>query len=904
VKAGCRLVRPISSAVVPVAVLPSLVWTAGADRAATASYEVVAFDWLLREVVTRAGARRGSLANPAQPWLDRLAGIDALAVVGVRLDTLDDLRAVYGYLLEPAWRLGLKLLVECDQRLSQLDPARFVDPGFDHPYTLERALHAATRIWRQDAPAHDAVDPAPVSPLDAEQRQAVGGRAGTVQIIAPAGSGKTTVLIERVRELLRRGVPPNRILATTFNRAAGAELQERLGAAGVRGVQARTFHSLGLAVLREEGLVRAGGPGTASANQWKRLCALAARDTGTWIEVNDARTRVSDIKLTLLATPEEFAAGHTRAFADGETLARIYAHYERAQAERGVNDFDDMVMLAVRALREDDQRRARWQARFSHVLVDEYQDIEPAQELLVRILAAPEDELFCVGDDDQTLYGFRRASVRRTLDLDLAYPGLRRVALAHNYRCPPEIVIASRRLIDHNVVRFEKTIEPDPAREAVRAIALHEYDTAADAAARVATRLLRSTRGEIVVLARTTNLLRTVALACAARGVKISAPPGVFEASQSREAIEAYVRLCADPGRARAEDVSLVCRTPNRGLPFETAASVAEQLQAGRTFTESFVDLAADARQRQKLDLGGRVLDGLAAITDARRFVRTLRTVGGLDAHFAEHDAGGTEQIELEVLEQAELEATGMTVAAYGDLLAERTGALQAIRDDEHGIELATIHGAKGRQWPRVELFGGEEGQLPHAKALEVTDAQREAGEGEEAERRLAYVAFTRARDRLTISASGGTSSRFLLEAGLEPKRPYTPPPPPRKAAPPASTTLRDATVAPKPLHEDPDVARGLGQATRTGLTDALRAAGGRGTALEVAALAIEQDLIGVKTRSDRLTVKVLFGALRDLDGEERAAAIEAAAVRPTAIVERLDVGARRRIVKQLRSLV
>ena len=864
---------------------------------------MVEFDWLLREVVARAGARRGSLANPAQPWLDRLAELDALAVLGVRLNTLDDLRAFYGYVLEPAWRLGLSLLVECDQRLSQLDLKRFIDPEFDHPYTLERALNAATRIWRRDAPTHDAVDPAPVSPLDAEQRRAVGARAGTLQIIAPAGSGKTTVLIERVRELLRRGVPPSAILATTFNRAASIELQERLSAAGVRAVQARTFHSLGLGLLREEGLGRPGGPGTASANQWKRFCALAARDTGTWIEVNDARARVSDIKLDLLATPEEFAARHTRAFADGETLARIYAHYERAQTERGVNDFDDMVMLAVRALREDPERRARWQARFTHVLVDEYQDIEPAQELLVRILAAPEDELFCVGDDDQTLYGFRRASVRRTLDLDLAYPGLQRVALAHNYRCPPEIVVASRRLIDHNVVRFAKTIEPDPERDAVRAIALHEYDEAADGAARVATRLLRSRRGEIVVLARTTNLLRTVALACASRGVKISAPPSVFEASEAREAIEAYVRLCAAPAEARADDVTLVCRKPNRGLPFETAASVAEQLQAGRTFTESLADLAADARQRSKLDLSGRVLDGLTTITDARHFVRTLRTVGGLDAYFAEHDSGGTEQIELEVLAQAELEATGMTVGAYGDLLAERTGALQAIRDDEHGIELATIHGAKGRQWPRVELFGGEEGQLPHARALEVTDAERNDGEGEEAERRLAYVAFTRARDRLTISASGGTASRFLLEAGLTPKHPYVPPPPPREA-PRRVAAPRVETVAPKPLHEDPDIARGLGQAARAGLTDALRAAGDRATALEVAALAIEQDLIGVKTRSDRLTVKVLFAALRGLDGDERTAAIEAAGVRPTAIVDRLDVGARRRLVKQLRALV
>jgi superfamily I DNA/RNA helicase len=868
---------------VTTAALPSLVWTAAADPALLRGYEIVRFDWLRREVVAaarRASGQRDSLANPAQPWLDRLAQVDALAVTGVRLESVEELHALHAYVLEPAWRAGLKLLVECDQRLSQLDPATFRDPA----YTLERALYAAAKVWRPDrGQVSGGVEP--VSALDAEQRRAVGARAGTVQIIAPAGSGKTTVLIERVRELLRRGVAPERILATTFNRAARAELQERLTAAGVRAVQARTFHSLGRMLLREEGLGRPGEPGSASPNQWKRFCALAARDTGTWVEVADARARVSDIKLALLATPAEFARRHARAYPDGETLARIYAHYEHAQAERGVNDFDDMVMLAVRALREHDELRARWQARFTHVLVDEYQDIEPAQELLVRILAAPQDELFCVGDDDQTLYGFRRASVRRTLDLDLAYPGLERIALAHNYRCPPEIVTASRRLIGHNRVRFPKTIEPDPARPPGRPIALNEYETAEDGATRVVSRLASSRRGEIVVLARTTHLLRTVALACAARGIRISAPARVFEAADAHEAIEAYVRLCAAPLEARADDVAIVFRRPNRGLPFERAASVTEQLRAGRTFAESVADLAAGDRQRAKLESGGRLLDRLAAIADARRFIQLLRTSGGLDEHFAEHDSGGTEQIELEVLDQAEREAAGTSLAEYRTLLAERAEALRAIRDDEHGIELATIHGAKGRQWPRVELFGGEEGQLPHARALDVTAAERAAGEGEEAERRLAYVAFTRASERLTITVARAAASRFLTEAGLEPKRPYVSPATTREPSAPARPAK---AAAPKPLHEDPGIDRGLREASRSGLAGALRRTPDRQVAVELAAVAIERELAG-----ETLTVGELCEVLRT----------DALGLRPTALVGRLDTGARRRLIRQLRSL-
>jgi superfamily I DNA/RNA helicase len=866
-----------------IAALPTLAWEAAADREALGGYEAVDFEWLKRAVIEparRSGGERTTLANPAQAWLDRLRGLDALAVLGVRLRTPDDLAALHGYVLEPAWRAGTKLLIECPERLTKLDPAYFADPQFEYAHTLERALHAATQLWRGD-------------PVE-----------GTVQVIAPAGSGKTTALIERVVELLRRGVPAGRILGTTFNRDAGVELSERLAAAGVRSVEARTFHSLGLWLLREEGLTRPGGVRQLSLNQWKRLCALAARDTGTWVEAADARASISDIKLGRLATAREFRrdAGEV---ADGETIARIYALYEAQQVEQGVNDFDDMVMLAVRALRADPQLRARWQGRFSHVLVDEYQDIEPAQELLVRILAAPEDALYCVGDEDQTLYGWRRASVRRMIELDLAYPGLERVSLPHNYRCPPEIVAASARLIGHNRIRFPKTIEPAPGRGACGrdTIVLHQPATQAAGAVRVANALRSSSRGEIVVLARTTNLLRTVALACADRGIRISAPEAVFEPRGARLALEAYLRLCGSPRDARGDDVALACRAPNRGLPYQTEEEVAELLRDGFSFTESLDALEIDHRQRIKLASAGGVLDALATIADAGRFIGYLRGAGGLDAYFAEHEAafGDTEQVELEALEQAQAEAAGKTVAQYSALLASRTDALRAIRDDEHGIELTTIHRAKGRQWPHVQLFACDEYQLPHHRALDVTDAERAAGEGIEAERRLAYVAFTRAQNSLTLTATGAAASRFLSEAGLEPDQPYQAPPerlPARERAP-----ARSATPAVH-AHADPKVAKALGEAERVGLSYALRTAPDRETALEVAATAIERRLVGERTTSERMTVTKLFAAVEQLSDGERAAALDAARVRnDQTLVGRLDVGGQRLLVKTLRGL-
>jgi hypothetical protein len=508
------------------------------------------------------------------------------------------------------------------------------------------------------------------------------------------------------------------------------------------------------------------------------------------------------------------------------------------------------------------------------VLVDEYQDIEPAQELLVRILAAPQDGFFCVGDEDQTLYGWRRASVRRIIDLDLAYPGLQRISLAHNYRCPKEVVDASRQLIEHNKVRFPKPIHANPDRPNSdgEPLQLHEHASQPHAAAEIAGVLAGRRRNEIVVLARTTNLLRTTALACADLGVKISAPEPVFEPHGARGALEAYLRLCGEPEQAQPDDIALVCRAPSRGLPFGTEERVAISLHGGLAFIESLAGVPANDRQRARLEDAGRILDALAAITDARRFIAYLRGPGGLDAYFTDYEQafGATEKIELEVLEQAQRDAAGKTVAEYGELVRARSDALLAIRDDENGIELTTIHRAKGRQWPEVHLFGCEEAQLPHQRALDVGEQERAAGEGLEAERRLAYVAFTRAQETLVIHTTETAPSRFLSEAGLAPTRPYGSPAPVVVASGPRPPRL------PKRVGNGP-VAGVLSEAHRIGLAYGLRTAPSRTVALEAAAVAVEQRLVGPSTASTRMSVAAMLDAIEELSSSERAAVLRAA---------------------------
>jgi superfamily I DNA/RNA helicase len=719
---------------------------------------------------------------------------------------------------------------------------------------------------------------------------------GVVQVIAPAGSGKTTVLVERVRELIRRGASADRILCMTFNAAAATELTHRLTAAGVTSVAAATFHRTGRAILVAEGLLR-GELKRRTPAQWRRLCAIAMRQSGehgVWIEPPDARAWVADLKLGRLLDPAQW-----RAIAPddprSQTLARLYELYEDGLRDDGGHDFDDHIFLAVRALRRDAGLRARWQARFDRVLVDEYQDIEPAQELLVQILAAPQDSLFTVGDEDQVLYGWRRASAARLVTLDQVYPGLRRVALATNYRCPVDVVVRSARLIAFNRLRFPKPIGPAPGRSDGRAtIETTLLESTQATAAHAAAELGRSSRGEIVVLARTTRLLRFVAEACVPPGVKIDAPAEVFDARGAPAAIEAHLRLACDPRTASPDDIVTVLRSPSRGLPPAAEHVVAEHLHASASWRRALDGLGRDER---RLAEAATVLDRLRRIDQAGQFVRFLRTTGGLDGHFAEHDqtTGGAEQVALEQLQDAERDARGRTVAGYAAHVQAKRDALLAIRDETDGIELTTIHRAKGREWPTVIVFGFDADQLPHKRALDVSPELAAAGEGIEAERRVAYVALTRAKDRLVVLATRGAESPFLWDAGLV-ERPSPPQPPPTPAPPGRPSTQRARPPA-GPL------GKAINDITRVGAGYAVRNSPSRSVGLRVAAWALRGNLVNAENAGATVTVRSLVGEVPGISDAQIAAAIDRSGAPADELVRRLPAIRRGALAAELERL-
>ena len=347
--------------------------------------------------------------------------------------------------------------------------------------------------------------------LAPDQRDAATAPLGPVLCVAPAGSGKTTTLVTRVAWLVAAaGANPASIAAITFNTRAAEELRARLDPAlaplGVApgAVRVRTFHALGLEILHDAGL----GPELRARDPVLRR-ACPDMDAAARRRLDGAFSRLKlDLGLTAANVARDPAPG---------PVARAFLAYEAALAASGGIDFDDLVALALRHLEADATLLERWRSRCAHLLVDEVQDVDASQLRLALLLAAPANRIFLVGDDDQSIYGWRLADVRRVLGLAAALPGLRRLDLEVNYRCPAPVVEAAVRLVEHNAERFAKRVRPRPG--AVGGLILAPARTARDPARemRVAARVLDgwpADGGTRAILARTRReLLPAAALA-------------------------------------------------------------------------------------------------------------------------------------------------------------------------------------------------------------------------------------------------------------------------------------------------------------------------------------------------------------------------------------------------------
>ena len=522
--------------------------------------------------------------------------------------------------------------------------------------------------------------------LDEDQRSAAEAGDGPLQIVAPAGSGKTTTLIARLAVLLDRGVEASQIAVMTFNRDAAAELTDRIGARLVptmpeaASVEVRTFHALGRQILLAAGDTVQVVPDRLPLLRRARRQVAAGR--GISLDEIPGLDRLED---HLGANPEP---------PSGDPIVDDVVRRYRALLDlQGATDFDQLVFGAVDRLRRDPALCATWQRRFRHLLVDEFQDIDPAQLQLVEILAQPEDNLCVVGDDDQTIYAWRRADVRRMLDFPSRHPGCRRVILSTNYRCPPEVVRAATRLVGVNQERVSKRIlatprSPDPRR--VRTWLIRTPDAGDELARRVAA-----------------------------------------AASQDHPA--------AILGRTRSELGPYLMALLRAGIPHATAVPAPIE-------SPSVAALVEDLR---RASAPGPPFHLLRAIRAARRWQRTdPEDALGDDDHAALDAALGW---------AAWHQHADAFLAAH-DAARDR---LQRLRDPGAPLEVTTIHGSKGREWDTVAIVGFEEDRLPNRRSiLQAVDPARALEE----ERRLAYVAVTRARQRLILAYDPARPSPFLAE--------------------------------------------------------------------------------------------------------------------------------------------
>ena len=560
-----------------------------------------------------------------------------------------------------------------------------------------------------DRLAHPSVA-ARLAALSADQRAAATAPPGPVLCVAPAGSGKTTTLVARVAWLVDGGIDPATIAAITFNRRAAEELEARLADAlaplesPAGGVRVRTFHALGREILRDAG--RPVEPLVDRARMLRRLFPTA--DAGYRSRLDDA---ISRRKLDPDGRRARGPAPGTADVADTAIDAAIDT-YERAVGRTGGLDFDDLVAGALRVLDHEPGVLAHWRARCAHLLVDEVQDVDASQLRLALLLASPAHRIFLVGDDDQSIYGWRLADVRRVLGLAATLPGLRRVDLVTNRRCPPVVVERAVRLVEHNRERFAKDVRAAP-----------------------------NARGRLVVAAEGADEETTL------RRVVASWPDDGTHAILARTNRELLAGLA----------VAL-----EEGIPFR-----ADRLP--ELATDPRVDALLDGAARADAGLppGARVL--VAARRIATEAARAASVAGARPIHQRDDDhsdpAGeDDDRGPLDTIAAAVLGwlARRGTLEATAAAVAEARTRLAALRRDDAALTLATAHSTKGLEFDDVAVVGMSEGRFPSARTL--ADAS-DPGRALEEERRLAYVAWTRARRSLTLICDPGAPSRFLREA-------------------------------------------------------------------------------------------------------------------------------------------
>ncbi len=633
--------------------------------------------------------------------------------------------------------------------------------------------------WTDDLPRPDDL----LEGLNDPQRRAVTHRGTPMLVVAGAGSGKTRVLTHRVAHLIATGdATPWEILAITFTNKAADEMRERLvklvGPVAKR-MWVSTFHAACVRILRSHA-DRLGYRRSFTIYDdadSRRLVEHVMRD----LNIDAKKLPSRSVQAAISGAKSELAdasafAGSARSVFE-RRMADIYQEYEQRLASASAMDFDDLLLLTVKLLRQAPDVLASYQQRFKHVLVDEFQDTNRAQNEIVLLLAAEHRNICVVGDSDQSIFGWRGADIRNIFEFEEAFPDAAVIPLEQNYRSTKTILDAANAVIANNLTRLPKELWTDgePGAPIVRYRAEDEYDEAVWVATEIGR--LREFEGldygDVAVFYRTNAQSRALEeeLVRAAVSYKVVGGTRFYDRREVKDLL-AYLRLLANP----SDEVSArrVVNVPRRGVG---DTSVDKLARFARANSLSFADALARGTEA---GLTGKAARGAAELgvllDDLRRMVETGASPGAIVDAVAER-TGYRAELEADNSLEAHgrLENVAELAGAAGeyDSLDEFLESVALVSDADEldpgdgRVSLMTLHTAKGLEFPAVFLVGLEDGVFPHLRALD-DPAQLEE------ERRLCYVGITRARRQLYLTHAwsrtlwGSTShaipSRFLSE--------------------------------------------------------------------------------------------------------------------------------------------
>ncbi len=635
--------------------------------------------------------------------------------------------------------------------------------------------------------------------LNGPQREAVEHAEGPLLVLAGAGSGKTRVLTHRIAYLLATGkARPGEILAITFTNKAAAEMRERVGqlvGRSVRAMWVTTFHSACARMLRVDAERLGYSKGFTIYDQADSLRMLK-RCLGE-LGVDPKRfppravqAKISGAKNQLIDSDSYNESAHGEF---EEIVAEAFPLYEKRMREANAMDFDDLLVRAVNAIELFEEVRERWRRTFRHVLVDEYQDTNHAQYRLLGLLAGEERNLMVVGDDSQSIYGFRHADVRNILDFEKDFEDAATVKLEQNYRSTQTILSAANAVIERNREGLRKELWTE--EEDGVPVQLNELTDEHEEARWVAAEIERLeaeeavARSEVAVFYRTNAMSRVLEDTLQRFDVSYQVIGGTkfYERAEVKDAI-AYLSLLANP--ADLVSFSRVVNSPRRGIGNTTQSRIAAHVNStGLTVWEAI------ERVEEVPGLSGKAIKAVSRFYETMAGLRERAEEGGPVATLMEavlHESGYLEALAAERTIEAEGRGENLETliggAAEFDIEREREGESEvspleeylqqislyteqdALAAEQELVTLMTLHNAKGLEYDAVFIVGCEEGAFPHMRALEEG--------GEEEERRLCYVGITRARKRLYMTwarvrrlfgrAERNLPSRFVDELPAE----------------------------------------------------------------------------------------------------------------------------------------